>query len=77
MVGFRAYVQHHATQLGVRGIVRNRGDGTLECVVEGDQGSVERLIDLLRSGPRAARVDGVEVEYGAPTGELPRMMVSA
>jgi hypothetical protein len=32
---------------------------------------------LLRSGPRAARVDGVEVEYGAPTGELPRMMVSA
>jgi acylphosphatase len=77
MVGFRAFAQRHARELGLRGTVRNRPDGTLECVVEGPKDAVERMVELLRRGPTAARVDSVEVEYGAPSGDLPAMSVSA
>ena len=75
MVGFRAFVQRHAR--GLRGVVRNRPDGTLETVVEGPKPEVERVIGLLRRGPSAARVDRVDVEYLPPTGDLPPMTVSA
>lgn len=75
MVGFRAFVQRHAT--GLRGVVRNRPDGTLETVVEGPKPEVERVIGLLHRGPSAARVDGVDVEYLPATGDLPPMTVSA
>lgn len=75
MVGFRAFVQRHAREL--RGIVRNRPDGTVEAVVEGPMPDVERVIGLLRRGPSAARVDAVDVEYLPATGDLPPMTVSA
>jgi acylphosphatase len=76
MVGFRAFAQRHASELNLRGTVRNRTDGALECVVEGTRDAVERMIALLRRGPTAARVESVDVEYGAPSGDLPAMTVS-
>ncbi len=77
MVGFRAYVQRHAGQLGLRGTVRNRADGSLECVVEGPKDQVEHMIALLQHGPSHARVDNVDVDYSSAAGDLPRMTVSA
>jgi acylphosphatase len=77
MVGFRAFVERHAGGLGLRGTVRNRPDGALECVIEGPKEAVEQMIGLLQRGPSHARVDDVELEYGAPAGDLPHMSVSA
>lgn len=76
MVGFRAFAQRRALELGLRGTVRNRADGALECVIEGPKDAVVRMVGMLEHGPSAARVDGIEVEYAAPQGDLPRMTVS-
>jgi acylphosphatase len=76
MVGFRAYVMRHARVTGLHGVVRNRHDGTLECVVEGPREAVDHVIESLKQGPPAARVDGVEVEFETPVGDLPAMTVS-
>jgi acylphosphatase len=76
MVGFRAFVIHHAGDAGLSGTVRNEPDGTVEAVLEGPRHEVEQMLDLLREGPSHARVDHVDVEYAAPTGTLPAMMVA-
>ena len=76
MVGFRAFVMHHAGDAGLSGTVRNEPDGTVETVLEGPRPDVERLLELLRQGPSHARVEHVDVEYTAPTGTLPAMMVA-
>lgn len=77
MVGFRAFALVRACELGVRGTVANRPDGSVECVVEGPRASVERLIQSLRDGPRAARVDAVDVIEQPVRGDLPPMRVTA
>src|SRR5205807_4583462 len=45
MVGFRAFVLHHANRLSLGGSVRNRSDGSVECVVEGPRGAVSALLE--------------------------------
>ena len=50
------------------GWVRNRPDGTVEAVFEGEHEAVERLVDFCREGPRGARVDRVDVEAEEPEG---------
>jgi acylphosphatase len=76
MVGFRAFVIHHAGDAGLSGTVRNEPDGTVETVLEGPRSDVERLLELLREGPSHARVERVDIEYADPTGTLPAMMVA-
>jgi acylphosphatase len=44
-------------------------DGSVEVVAEGEKDKLTRLIDKLREGPRAARVERVDVEWGEPTGK--------
>ena len=50
-----------ASQLGITGWVRNRIDGTVEAVVQGEAEAVEAIIDWARQGPDAARVTNVQV----------------
>jgi acylphosphatase len=50
-----------AERLGVTGWVRNRGDGTVESVVDGDPDALEAIIAWARLGPRGAQVTGVQV----------------
>ena len=61
-VFYRGWAEEQATALGLDGWVRNRIDGTVEAVVSGPADKVEAFIALCRQGPRAARVDRVEVE---------------
>jgi acylphosphatase len=67
-VGFRYFTQDTALREGVTGWVRNRPDGEVEALVEGEAEAVIRVERALRSGPRGARVDGVYVEIEEPTG---------
>lgn len=60
-VGFRAFVWRRASELGLCGWVRNRGDGSVEALADGDARTLEILEEALRRGPSWARVDGVEV----------------
>jgi acylphosphatase len=67
-VGFRVSVARHAEQRRVGGWVRNRFDGAVEAVFEGEPDSVESLVDYCRSGPRGASVERVEVTDEDPEG---------
>ncbi len=59
-VSFRAFVMHHAKELGLHGFVRNRRDGTVEAVAVGQEEQVSALIAACRKGPPASRVERVE-----------------
>ena len=70
-VGFRAHVEHYAAQIGgITGWVRNVGSDTVEVVAEGERAKVEKLIEFVKQGPRASRVDEATVEYEDTTGEF-------
>jgi len=60
-VGFRWFVEHEAQILGIVGWVRNSHDGSVEVLAQGTRDQLSGLHSRLREGPRAARVDGVEV----------------
>jgi len=55
-VGYRMAMTDAAVALGVTGWVRNRRDGTVEALVQGDNVVVERLLAWSRRGPPGARV---------------------
>jgi acylphosphatase len=65
-VGFRYFVQDRAAAEGLHGWVRNRPDGSVEILIEGEQDSVERFERLVRHGPPRAEVRHLEVNDAAP-----------
>ena len=65
-VGFRDWMVAQAEALGVAGWVRNRRDGTIEALVDGDTASVEELVRACRRGPRLAEVDAIEEALAEP-----------
>ena len=65
-VGYRDWMVREATRLGVSGWVRNRRDGTLEALVDGDVASVEELLRRCRCGPWHAEVSGIVEELAEP-----------
>jgi acylphosphatase len=67
-VFFRDSTRQRARQHSVAGWVRNRGDGAVEAVFEGEPDAVERLVAFCREGPRGARVERVEVADEEPEG---------
>ncbi|HZV48176.1 MAG TPA: acylphosphatase [Candidatus Dormibacteraeota bacterium] len=75
-VGFRYFVLDRARAAGLRGWVRNRPDGSVECLAEGPRPVLEALIEDLRTGPRPARVTGVELDWQAARGDLPAFDVT-
>lgn len=69
-VGFRYYVLDAAVPLGVSGWVRNLWNGDVEVTAEGEREALDKLLAVLRRGPRAAHVSGVDIEWGDFTGEF-------
>src|SRR4029077_2296162 len=67
-VWFRGATQDEARRRGVRGWVRNRVDGSVEAVLEGDAAAVRTVADWARTGPPGARVRDV-VEQQEPEGD--------
>jgi acylphosphatase len=67
-VFFRASCAEEARRLGVGGWVRNRPDGRVEAVFEGDESQVSEMVEWCRRGPPGARVEGVETGAQNPVG---------
>jgi acylphosphatase len=68
-VGYRAFVAQKAGELDLRGWVRNRWEGTVEVVAEGNQTELEKLLEALHQGPRMAFVSKIKVDWEPATGE--------
>ena len=66
-VGFRWFVEREAHILAIAGWVRNNSDGSVEVLAQGTRDQLAGLHSRLRAGPRAARVDEVEVADARPT----------
>ena len=58
-VGFRWFVHREASELELKGWVRNTEDGDVELVVAGDEPALKELRQSLHRGPRGSRVDKV------------------
>jgi acylphosphatase len=56
-VGFRWFVHREASELDLRGWVRNTEDGDVEVVVSGTAEDISELRASLKKGPRGSRVD--------------------
>jgi acylphosphatase len=61
-VGYRDALRREALACGLTGWVRNRRDGTVEAVLQGDARGVEQVIAWARRGPPAARVDRIDAQ---------------
>ena len=62
-VGFRWYVHREASELDLRGWVRNTEDGDVEVVASGTATDLAELRASLRRGPRGSRVDRLVEHY--------------
>lgn len=65
-VCFRASTQSRATELGLKGWVRNRPEGTVEIHAEGEKKALESFVEWCRQGPPAARVDQLDANPAIP-----------
>lgn len=70
-VGFRLFVIQAAKILDVTGWVRNTGKGEVEVMAEGSRANLNKLLEYLRQGPRAAFVISVRQEWLEASGEFP------
>lgn len=72
-VGFRWSMQDAADRLGIRGWVRNRREGPVEAMIQGDPAAMEEMILWCRKGPVGSRVSDVIVDEGS--GEYDRFSI--
>lgn len=68
-VGFRWSTEMTARRCNLTGWVRNRRDGRVEAVFEGEPTRVEQAVEWCRGGPPGARVDELDVTWETPVGE--------
>lgn len=69
-VYYRASAQREARQYGLTGWVKNRSDGSVEMVVEGEEDAVKDFLSWAQQGPSTARVEKVETRWRSYTGEF-------
>ena len=67
-VFFRDSTRRLAEARGVAGWVRNRSDGTVEAVFEGEPQAVASMVEAVRRGPGHAEVSRVDVSEEQPEG---------
>ena len=75
-VFYRHHTQEMAFRLEVKGWVKNRRDGGVEAIFEGDQERVDQIIQWCRRGPSEARVKNVSVTWENYTGEFDEFFVT-
>jgi len=68
-VFFRVNTARAANRLGVFGWVKNRWDGNVEAVFEGDEDRVNAVLEWCNTGDAPARVSDVDLDWEEFTGE--------
>lgn len=65
-VGFRYFVWRRARAYGIHGWVRNRPDGTVEILAQGEEGMLNEFIKDVKIGPPAAHITRVDIQESSP-----------
>ena len=76
-VGFRAFVQQNAIQIGVTGWVRNVGYDTVEAMAEGTREQLNQFLQIVKRGPIGSRVNDTREEWEQVTGEFSSFRVKS
>jgi acylphosphatase len=61
-VFFRQFIKENAERQNLRGFVRNLEDGRVEVFIEGDNDSVDKMIELCKNGPKHSQIRNVEIK---------------
>lgn len=75
-VAFRQSTRREARQRHLYGWVRNLATGDVEVFVQGDEDSVNSLIDWLWTGPSAAVVTGLESDTVEPDPNIQDFLIT-
>ena len=70
VVFFRAHTQEMAYLLSLKGWVKNRRDGRVEALFEGEKAKVDEMIQWCHRGPSEAKVTNVRVVWEDYAGEF-------
>ncbi len=75
-VGFRPFLYRKATQRGLRGFVRNLGDGTVQILVEGEAEAIENFINDVREvKTNLSRIDQLSIRREPATDEFDTFVI--
>lgn len=69
-VGFRIHSVDRAEKLNLVGWVKNRDDGCVEIVAEGEETDVEAFCEWCKIGPKSANVVDARMTYSDATDEF-------
>ena len=69
-VFFRYHTQEMAIRLGLKGWVKNRRNGNVEAVFEGEKGRIDQMIQWCHQGPSQANVTEVHQVWEDYRGEF-------
>jgi acylphosphatase len=75
-VFFRSHTQEMAYQLDLKGWVKNRRDGRVEALFEGEKEKVDQIIQWCHQGPPEARVMKVHLNWEDYSGEFEDFVIS-
>ena len=75
-VGFRAWMCNQARALDLTGWVKNRKDGAVEAVGEGENARLVKFINLARKGPDVAWIEDISVKWEKATGQFAGFAIS-
>ena len=75
-VFFRMETLKAAQLYGVSGWVKNKADGTVEAMFEGDNKSVDSILEWCRRGSPPAKVEKADVNWEDYTGEFKEFKIA-
>lgn len=75
-VGFRYFVKQQADTLNLTGWVRNRMDGKVEILAQGDESKLQQLVSAVHIGPSMGYVRNVAAEWSVPVVEFTRFSIA-
>jgi acylphosphatase len=74
-VGFRAFTQKIAVVHDLTGWVRNRWDGTVEILAEGEKSNLEEFLNKVHRGPFPGTTKKVNAFWDEATGKFSRFRI--
>lgn len=60
-VGYRRFILDSAQELGISGYVKNEKDGSVTIFAQGDEVTLEKFIEILKSPPPPAHVKSIDI----------------